>query len=484
MTEVITIILILSAIAFSQTERWVYRYNGHGNLRDVANSIVYGADGNIYAAGQSFGSGTNYDFTVISLDTAGTERWVYRYNGPGNDQDEARSIVYGADGNIYAAGYSGHDIAFTVISLTSNGDQRWVYRYDGPSALGNDQAYSLVYGLDGNLYAAGYSEGISGIPRQDFMVISLSSIGVERWVYRYNGPANNRDEAYSVAYGADDNVYAAGTSFDSAYDFTVISVDTAGSQRWVYRYNGPGNGWDYAYSLVYGADENIYAAGWSEGIGTYTDFTVIGLYSSGLRHWVYRYDGPGDYDDWANSLIYGADGGLYAAGRSYGSNEDFAVIGLSSTGFQRWVHNYNGPGNDFDEAYTLTYGADGNIYIAGSSAGIGTNADFTVISLNPGTGIEEEKTADRKPLTAFNLTISTFQNQNLNYSLLVSEPATVTLSLYNLQGQKVHSWQNSASQGIYHYVKNLLNLSIGVYVIRAEVLGKGYKENKKFIVVR
>ena len=59
------------------------------------------------------------DFTVISLTIAGDENWIYRYNGPANDVDVANSIVYGSDGNIYAAGYSNGsgNYDFTVISL-------------------------------------------------------------------------------------------------------------------------------------------------------------------------------------------------------------------------------------------------------------------------------------------------------------------------------------------------------------------------------
>jgi len=121
-------------------------------------------------------------------------------------------------------------------------------------------------------------------------------------------------------------------------DFTVISLTPTGAQRWLYQYNGPGNGADGAFSLVYGADGNIYIAGSSTGIGTYSDFTVISLTSTGTYKWAYR---------------------------------------------------TNGPGNGSDGAYSLVYGADGNIYTTGSSTGNGTGTDFTVISLTSGIGIKE-----------------------------------------------------------------------------------------------
>jgi hypothetical protein len=117
----IVMAVFLPLVLTAQTENWVFTYNGSANSWDYANSIVYGADGNIYAAGSSPGSGTYEDFTVISLTAAGDTNWVYRYNGPANSYDYAVSIVYGADSNIYVAGSStgnGTSDDFTVISLT------------------------------------------------------------------------------------------------------------------------------------------------------------------------------------------------------------------------------------------------------------------------------------------------------------------------------------------------------------------------------
>ena len=61
--------------SFAQTERWIYTHNGSGNDADEAKVVVYGADGNIYAAGYSIystGAGI-WDFTVISLGPVGVE---------------------------------------------------------------------------------------------------------------------------------------------------------------------------------------------------------------------------------------------------------------------------------------------------------------------------------------------------------------------------------------------------------------------------
>ena len=385
--EVIIIILLLLPIGLcAQIENWVYRYNGPGNNDDEANSIVYGVDGNIYAAGYSNGSGTESDFTVISLASAGDTNWTYRYNGPGNNDDEANSIVYGADGNIYAAGYSygsGTESDFTVISLASDGDTNWTYRYNGPGNF-EDQVWSIIYGTDDNIYAAGYSTGYG--TANDFTVISLTSTGDENWIYRYIGAGNSCDQAFSIVFGTDGNIYAAGASIGSGMViyFTVISLTSIGDENWVYRYNRPGNSFDKANSIVFGADGNIYAAGVVGGITTADDFAVISLTSTGDENWVYSYNGAQFYPlDQAHSIVYGANGNIYAAGYSmgYGTLFDFIVISLTSTGHENWVYRYNGTGNSWDQASSIVYGADGNIYAAGYSTGTGGNYDFTVISI-------------------------------------------------------------------------------------------------------
>jgi YD repeat-containing protein len=366
---------------------WTYTYNGSGNEHDLANSITYGDDGNLYAAGYTTGT-TNRDFTVISLDTAGDTNWTYTYNGSGNSVDEANSIIYGDDGNVYAAGYSSSGAInkdFMVISLDTDGDTNWTYIYDGPVNYSDDQAKSIVYGTDGNIYAAGYREATSGT-NYDFTVISLDTLGNVNWLYIYNGPANTSDQANSIIYGDDGNLYAAGHSGGvTNTDFFVMSFNPSTEDtNWTYFYNGPGNSRDEANSIIYGDDGNLYAAGYSTGSGTQKDFAVISLDTAGDANWTYTYNGSGNEDDGANSIIYGDDGNLYAVGNSRGSGIgfDFTVIWLDTLSNVNGIYIYNGSGNEDDGATSIVYGDDGNLYAAGYTTGT-TNSDFTVISFIP-----------------------------------------------------------------------------------------------------
>lgn len=472
---------------------WVYRYNGPGNGEDAANFIVYGNDGNIYAAGYSSGTGSERDFMVVSLTPVGGERWVYQYNGPGNTGDVAFSIVYGADGNIYAAGGSGGVGTysdFTIISLTSAGSERWVYRYDGADHQ-SDGAWSLVYGADGNIYAAGYIGVSSFLDYLDFGVISVTSSGSERWVYQYDGVGpmpNSADEAKAIVWGADSNVYVAGYSDRSStgIDFTLLSLTPTGSERWVYQYARPQgnfNNGEAANSIVYGADGNIYAVGYTdscESPASNSDFTVISVTSTGSERWVYWYDGG--YLDWANALVYGADSNMYVAGMSFYSNRAFAVVSLTSSGSEQWIYIYDT--SWVDEAYAVVYGADGNIYAAGYSENrdLPFSQDFIVISLDPESGIEEE--SSRKIIQDIILLTSTLQNKNLTFSLSLPEPTTVLLFLYSITGEKILSWQISAPSGTSRHTKDVPSISSGVYVLKAKTEKGGHEETRKFIIVK
>jgi len=379
---------LLPFILSAQIENWVYKYNGPGNLDDWADPIVYGADGNIYAAGYS--SDTDYDLTVISLTPSGNENWVYRYDELGDTFAVANNIIYGEDGNVYVAGQSvgsGTNNDIIVISLDNSGTENWIYRYNGP---GNDYdiAYSIIYGADGNLYVAGSSTGIG--TDNDYTVISLTTSGTENWIYTYNGPGNQYDYAYDIVYGQDGNLYVTGHSCGigaAEFDITVIGLTTSGTERWVYRYNGSGNARDRSFCIVYGDDGNIYASGYAIGAGTAYDFAVISLTSTGTERWIYLYDGPISSTDRCNSIVYGPDGNLYGCGHSIDSPTGFdgVVISLTTSGSERWVYRYDRQGQPmgFEELWSLVYGPDSNVYVAGYSADDNLFQDFTIISLTP-----------------------------------------------------------------------------------------------------
>jgi len=366
-----------------------------------------------------------------------------------------------------------------LSSLSLTGSERWVYRYNG-TLDSVDAAEAIVYGVDNNLYIAGYSN--SGFEMGNFAVISLDTTGAERWVYAdsIDGVAN------CLVYGADGNIYVAGY-FSIYYDIGIMSFTAAGSKRWQYSYAGPpgstGDDLDEIRSIVYGTDGYIYAAGVSDSTD-WTNltpaFTVISLTSGGSERWVYRY--YSGVFDWANSIVYGADSNLYAVGTCFQGTAAFGVISLTPAGGERWIYRYNSPYDDV--ANSIVYGADGNIYAAGfSESRNGSFAqDFLVVSIDPETGIEEQASA--RIAKGDILSIATLQSNRLDFSLFLQEPLTVRMSLYNIAGARIASWVILAPKGNCRYTKDISDLSSGIYILKAETSRKAYSESRKIICVR
>jgi hypothetical protein len=479
------LLLLIPFLVLSQEANWVFRYNGPAQSDDRANSVVYGADSNIYAAGYSTGIGTNKDFTVISLNLGGDTNWVYRHNGTANSQDVAASIAYGVDGNIYAAGVtqnSGTYRDFTVISLTASGDTNWVYLYDGQGGVysGDDEAYAVACGTDGNIYAAGYSY----VPGNDwdYTVISIDNTGSANWVFRSDGSGNSYDCARDVVFGMNDNVYTAGyrSSMWWSAEFTMLGLDSTGyviayftnsgpriarsliygSDGRIYiagtrddygnddmmvkkqnpyggytffhcAYDGPAHGDDEALDIAYGTD-SVYVAGYSTGIQSGEDFTVLAIDLSGTIGWVYRHPSEVSSEDRANTIVVSCLGDIIAAGYcTHKNTKDALVISLDISGDTNWVYRYATPMDDVIQ--TLAYDGLTRLYAAGWSSG-----DFVVISLGT-TGVEEQPIA--KPVeTHENLTATIFRGP-------LQLPESKKCKVYDISGRVVEP--SKIQPGIY-----------------------------------
>jgi hypothetical protein len=201
---------------------WVKRYNGPGNSNDDAFAVAVDGSGNVYVTGRSMGSGTIYDYATIKYDTDGNELWAKRYNGPGDSWDWARTIAVDGSGNVYVTGYSigsGTYEDYATIKYDNNGNELWVKRYNGP---GNNRDDACAIALDGsgNVYVTGVSFG-SGTSF-DYATIKYDNNGNELWVKRYNGPGNGTDNACDIAVDGSGNVYVTGGSNSSSSDYATI----------------------------------------------------------------------------------------------------------------------------------------------------------------------------------------------------------------------------------------------------------------------
>jgi hypothetical protein len=216
----------------------------------------------------------------------------------------------------------------------------------------------------------------------DYATIKYSSAGAPLWTNRYNGPRNDDDVAYAVAVDGNNDVIVTGYSWSiNSRDYATIKYSSAGVPLWTNRYDGPGNGFDYAYAVAVDGSNNVIVTGSSPGSGGSDDYATIKYSSAGVPLWTNRYDGPGNSTDDALALAVDRSGNVIVTGYSYGSGSswDYATIKYSSAGIPLWTNRYNGPGNGLDEARALTVDRSGNVIVTGISTGSGGNYDFATV---------------------------------------------------------------------------------------------------------
>jgi PKD repeat protein len=366
-------------------ELWVARYNGPGNGLDFVRDITVDSDGNVYIAGSS--NGFYQDYATIKYNSNGVEQWVARYD---YYNDNPYAITVDSSGYVYVTGISDNPSVtrgdYLTIKYDRNGKELWVARYDGPAHVW-DYAEDIALDTSGNVYITGI---IDHTPSGgDYGTIKYDSNGNFQWFRRYHGPTTYRDYGIYIDLDSAANVYVSGFSYGTGTnaDVATIKYDTNGNELWVARYNGPANGFDRARAMAVDSSGNVYITGHSYGLGTNDDYLTIKYDSAGTELWTRKYDGPGNGNDHGMALTFDASGNIYVTGDSYGDTTgvDFATVVYDSSGNELSVLRYNGLGNSGDFAEDVSVDNAGNVYVTGVSIGIGTCYDFAVVKYSSNT---------------------------------------------------------------------------------------------------
>jgi predicted secreted protein len=360
-------------------ELWVARYNGLGNNIDEANALAVDGAGNIYVTGGSRserGNGIREDYATIKYGGNGNELWVARYTGPGDGDNTATALAVDGKGNVYVTGQSNSqkgDLDFATVKYDSHGRELWVARYNGP---GNnvDGADALVVDSKGNVYVTGNSRGNKG--HDDYATIKYDANGNELWVARY-------DDGSSTAMAVDSvgNVYVTGFSRanNDLNGYLTIKYDNVGNQLWTAAYNFPGSGDHVAYAIAVDKNGSVYVTGRS--IGDSYDYATVKYDSDGNELWVARYNGPANRSDQASSIAVDADGNVYVTGRSDNENRerDYTTLKYDADGKLLWEARYTEDGYGDGMATALAVDDSGNVYVTGQSYGNNSGWDYATI---------------------------------------------------------------------------------------------------------
>jgi outer membrane protein assembly factor BamB len=347
----------------------------------------------VYVTGESVsvGSTGGKAFATVAYDSStGAVRWVKRYAGAPNSDNQANALEASPDGTkVFVTGQGTGSTYYDYVTVAydaKTGATLWAKRYNNwpdDSQFSDDRATALSVSPDGSrVFVTGESFGGPTCPSclttgPDYATVAYNaSTGAPLWAQRYHGYSNYSDQAYAVGVSPDGTkVYVTGDSTSLAGDgdyYTLAYAAATGAVVWTQRFDGPGGGTDSAYALAVGVDGSVYVTGISYGsTATTWDYATVaydGL--TGARKWTKRYNGTASGRDQANAIGVSPDGTkVFATGQSLGTygGYDFATVGYSaSTGARLWTKRYNGPVNGDDYARSLDVTSSA-VFVTGQS---------------------------------------------------------------------------------------------------------------------
>jgi outer membrane protein assembly factor BamB len=375
---------------------WVSRYQGF-RLDNVPSAVVVSPDGTtVFVTGSSQNSGelgNGNDYATVAYSAAtGAQLWVSRYNGPANGDDFAEAIAVSPGGaTVFVTGTASGGGYTTIAYDARTGQEVWVREYMG-TANKVSEASALAVSPDGRtVYVTGTSYEVNSGP--DYATVAYDArTGERRWISIYNGGINFSNYATSLRVSPDGStVFVTGESGIDPYgfDYATVAYDAAtGAQRWVSRYNGPGNGIDVARSVAVSPDGGtVYVTGRSDGGPRQPDYATIAYNArTGAQQWVRRYNGHGSCRTIATSVAVGAGGReIFVTGASTpitsvpnSCDAGIATIAYSAAGTQLWLkHVHNGA----LYAGLAVSRATNTIFIAGSIApGPNGGSDYDTVA--------------------------------------------------------------------------------------------------------
>lgn len=287
----------------SRTDFIIVKYNSAGTIiaqkifegstegDDNGIKILCDAQGNIFAAVNSFFTSSAADIVIYKLDPNLNEIYNKRINGQGNSDDGIVDMKLSYDNKIlFAAKVAGagssSDIGTYKID-NSTGDILWQKFYNG---VGNDidLPYAMTTDLNNNILVTGYARNSNLIQSEDVITLKYDAIGNLLWSRVYNDSVNGSDQGFSICTDASGNVYIGGAG-DHGNDhlaYLTLKYDADGNFVWKGSYHYYHLSEDFVYKIAVNNAQDIFVSGISFSNTSDYDITTIkyarqtGIYSN------------------------------------------------------------------------------------------------------------------------------------------------------------------------------------------------------------
>jgi len=334
--------LLLAAVSLSSvsgagreaaaSEKWVARYNGPGNGDDAAAAVALDVSGNLIIVGTSAGSGTGTDVATVKLDAGGNLVWARLYDGPAHGDDAGKDIAVDAAGNIFVLGSTksatGTDI--TAVKYSPAGKRLWVKKYDG-TGHGDDEARGIALDSQGAAIVCG--TGRDGHTNPYAVVIKYGTKGARLWIKRGIPVSLNVSMATDVVVDPSDNIYVCGGLFDANWDLLTAKYDRNGVLAWAKSLNGTNDRTDVAAAVAVTASGAVTIIGSIQRAVYNDDYATVRYDKNGGLMWAKTYNGSANRDESPTGLAVDALGNAHVTGWSgvADSDYDFATVKYSPT---------------------------------------------------------------------------------------------------------------------------------------------------------
>ncbi|GEM_PF-3178983 len=186
---------------------------------------------------------------------------VFGQVNPLTSPEDVKDMFVDNYGNVYVTGtshgpccgpHSPDNVDIVIIKYDSRGNVKWIARYDNEGSGSSDIPIAIEVDIKGNVYVAGSASDFDFVKGQygpsDFLVLKYDSRGNQKWVARFNGPGNDADVVKSFSIDDRGHVYVTGNTLtpptssvggDEESDIVTIEYDPNGRELWVQIYDGP-----------------------------------------------------------------------------------------------------------------------------------------------------------------------------------------------------------------------------------------------------
>jgi len=505
---------------------WAARYTGSPGYEQHINDAITDKNGNTYVCGFILLPNQNNtkDAITIKINAFGNIEWIQVYSGENNGQDEAKAIVIDNQGNIIITGFSfvsGSSIDYLTIKYDPSGDSAWSRRYNG---LGNntDDAYDIAVDSLNCIYVTGYSI----VPSQntDYATIKYDSFGDLQWIRHYNGLSSLSDVGRRITIDSDDNILVSGLSSRgfSINDVVTIKYNSLGETLWTSTYSGINNGGaDGSMYLQTDTSNNIYFVTGvpggpirivkydENGDSLWIKPLPTGVFSSALQvrqndfylasrssgdYLTYRFNMDGDTlwkrlfpvqtytsSDVSTDAVCDKYGNVYVTGYC-DSNwlvNDYLTVKYDSSGNLKWAKRYSLELFADDKAYKIGIDTLNSLYVTGISGGQITTIKYS----QPPVGVIQTGNEVPEVYKLFQNYPNPF-NPTTEIKFELPQNTFVTLKVYNAVGQVVAELVNNEyrNAGSYSVSFDGSKFASGIYFYSIEA--GVYKDIKKMVLIK